>query len=123
MKRFVVLIAAALAGLLALYVAPDRETVGNSILAALAVVSWLFVAVYGLRSQWRATASGRAIMRLVMCIGLICTQGITAVLTDFGYPGRDIIRPLLLLGVAVAVLDLLITLVRIQRQERTPRED
>lgn len=123
MRRVALLVSATAVGSVALAVEPDRDLIGNAILVLLASLSWVFVVVYGLRSSWRATPSGRAVMVLVTCIGAICTQGAVAIFTDYTYPGRDIIRPLLLLGVAVAVLDLLITLVRIQRQERTPRED
>jgi ABC-type Fe3+ transport system permease subunit len=118
MRRVALLVSATTAGSVALAIEPDRDLVGNAILALVASLSWVFVVVYGVRSQWRATSSGRAVMVLVTCIGAICTQGAAAIFTDYSYPGREIIRPLLLLGVAVAVLDLLITLVRIQRVER-----
>jgi len=118
MRRVALLVSATAAGSAALVLEPDRDLVGNVILVILASLSWVFVVVYGLRSRWRATSSGRAVMILVTCIGAICTQGAIAIFTDYTYPGRDIIRPLLLLGVAVAVFDLLLTLVRIQQQER-----
>lgn len=106
---------AAVAGLLAFLFVPDREALATGFLGAIAVLGWTFVAIYGIRSNWRSTAAGRGVMRLVLCLTVICTQGLVTVLTDYSYPGREVIRPLLLLGIALAILDLLLTLVRLQR--------
>ncbi len=106
---------AALAGLVAFWLVPDREALATGFLGAIAALGWAFVGVYGIRSNWRSTAAGRGVMRLVLCLTVICTQGLVTVLTDYSYPGREVIRPLLLLGIALAILDLLLTLVRLQR--------
>lgn len=106
---------AAVAGLLAFLFVPDREALATGFLGAIAVLGWTFVAIYGIRSNWRSTAAGRGVMRLVLCLTVICTQGLVTVLTDYSYPGREVIRPLLLLGIALTILDLLLTLVRLQR--------
>lgn len=105
----------AVAGVVAIAFVPDRVAVANWILAALAGVCWMFVGAYAIGSDWRATAPGRAVMRMVFCLALICTHGVVTVVSDYGYPGREVIRPLLLFGVLLAVLDLLLTLLRIQR--------
>ncbi|UGT65341.1 hypothetical protein LTT66_18395 [Nocardia gipuzkoensis] len=115
-KNHVVLAVSSAAGIGAYFLAPNRETVVAGYLAAIALLGWIFVLTYGVRSHWRATAAGRGVMRLMLCLTLICTQGMATILSDYSYPGRDIIRPLLLLGVALAILDLLLTLVRIQRE-------
>lgn len=114
MNRAAVVLAAA-AGLLAFLFVPDREALASVFLGAIAVLGWAFVGVYGFRSAWRSTAAGRGVMRLVLCLTVICTQGLVTILTDYSYPGREVIRPLLLLGIALAILDLLLTLVRLQR--------
>lgn len=111
-----VLAVATLAGGAAYVLAPDRNDLANVLLGMIAVLGWVFVLAYGIRSNWTATAAGRGVMRLMACLALICTHGTVTVL--FGYPGRDFIRPLLLLAVLLAVLDLLLTLVRIQRSGR-----
>ena len=114
MMRYIGLTATTVAGVTALVVVPDKELVANVILAGTVTVAWAFVILYATRSQWRAEATGRAILRMVLGIAVICTQGLVTILTDYSYPGREIIRPILLLLVGVAVLDLLWTLVRIQ---------
>lgn len=122
-KNHVVLAVATGIGLIAIWVTPNRAIVGTWILGLLALVSWIFVGLYGIRSNWRATAAGRAVMRLVACMGLICTHGVLTIVTDYSYPGLTIIRPILLLGILLAVLDLLLTLVRIQRDNSYDEAD
>lgn len=112
-NRVVVVVAAAV-GLIAFLVVPDREALGAGFLGAIAALGWLFVGAYA-RSAWRSTAAGRGVMRLMLCLAVICTQGLATILTDQSYPGREVVRPLLLLGIALATLDLLLTLVRLQR--------
>lgn len=117
MMRYIGLTATTVAGVSALVVVPDKELVANVILAGTVTVAWSFVILYVTRSRWRAEATGRALLRMVLSIALVCTQGLVTILTDYSYPGREIIRPILLLLVGVAVLDLLWTLIRIQRGE------
>ncbi|WP_052372596.1 putative phage holin [Nocardia otitidiscaviarum] len=114
-KNHVVLATATIAGAAAYVFGPSRETVANWFLGMIAVLGWVFMIAYGTRSNWRATAAGRGVMRLMLCLSVICTHGIATIATDYSYPGRDFIRPILLLAVALAVLDLLLTLIRIQR--------
>ncbi|MCM6778020.1 hypothetical protein NDR87_31005 [Nocardia sp. CDC159] len=117
-KNRIVLVIATLLSIAILAVVRDYNTAANIFLGVLAVKCWVFVLLYGIRSDWRATAPGRAIMRLVLCIGLICTQGTVTILTNATYPGRPMVRVILLAGVALAVLDLLVTLVSSQNDER-----
>lgn len=117
MMRYIGLTATTTVGVAALVAVPDKELVANAILTGTAAVSWAFCILYVTRSKWRAEATGRAILRMVLCIAAICTQGLVTILTDYGYWGREIFRPIMLLLVGVAVLDLLWTLVRIQRAE------
>ena len=114
MMRYIGLTTTTVAGVAAVVLSPDKELVANVILAGTAAVSWAFCILYATRSKWRAEATGRAILRMVLCIAVICTQGLVTILTDYSYWGREIFRPILLLLVGVAVLDLLWTLVRIQ---------
>lgn len=115
-KNHAVLAFFTLVGVLAYVFAPDRDVVASVYLACIAGLSWLFVATYGVGSNWLATAAGRGLMRLMLCMALICTQGLITILTDYSYPGREVIRPLLLLGIGLTVLDLWLTLRRIQRR-------
>jgi hypothetical protein len=118
MKRYLVLLSACIVGLLVITLEPEREDAGNIILGGIATVSWVFILVYMSRSDWAATAAGRAILRLVLCIGLLCTQGVATILTGYSYPLRDWIRPGLLLLIFLTLVDLCVVLVRIQREER-----
>lgn len=105
----------AVAGLLVLVLVPDREAAATGFLGAISVLGWVFVGTYAYRNRWRNTSGGRVVMQLMLCLTVICTQGMLTILTDYQYPGREVIRPLLLLGIALAVLDLLLTMVRLQR--------
>ena len=119
MMRYIGLTTTAIAGVSAVLVSPDKDLVANVILSGVAAVSWMFCILYATRSNWRAEATGRAILRMVLCIAVLCTQGLVTILTDYNYWGREILRPIMLLLVGVAVLDLLWTLVRIQRGQAT----
>lgn len=119
MMRYIGLTTTAIAGVSAVLLSPDKDLVANVILAGVAAVSWMFCILYAARSNWRAEATGRAILRMVLCIAVLCTQGLVTILTDYNYWGREILRPIMLLFVGVAVLDLLWTLVRIQRGQAT----
>ncbi|MBF6213788.1 hypothetical protein IU487_22480 [Nocardia puris] len=105
----------ALLGVAAVLVLPDHDTVVTAILVAIGVEAATFSVLYAARSNWRATAAGRIIMRLMVCIAAIGAHGAANAVTDAGYPGREYIRPLLLLGVAVTVLHLLLRLTWVQR--------
>lgn len=113
--RHRVMAAATAANITVAAVVRDSATISAVFLALLAIKSWFFVVLYALRSNWRSTAAGRAVMRLIACIALISTHGSLTVLTEASYPGRPFVRPVLLAGVALAVMDLLVTLVAIQR--------
>ena len=109
------LIGIALVAVPVVLLVPDHRLVGVVILAAIGLESAVFVAMYAWRSNWRATSAGRIIMRLMLCLAALGGHGTVNALTDAGYPGRDYIRPLLLLGVALAVLHLLLRLSWAQR--------
>lgn len=102
-------------GVAVVLVLPHREQVGAVILGAIGVISALFSGLYGWRSNWRATAAGRIIMRLMLSVTAIGAHGTVNAFTDAGYPGRDFVRPLLLLAIVITVLQLLMRLVWMQR--------
>lgn len=120
MKRYLVLSLAAVAGLAVIGLDDSREDAGNIMVGCIAATSWLFVLVYMTRSDWAATGTGRAFLRLVACIGLLCTQGAASIITDYSYPLRDWIRPLLLLLIFLQLVDLFVILLRFQRGEKSP---
>ncbi|NEW40770.1 hypothetical protein GV794_01860 [Nocardia cyriacigeorgica] len=109
------MITAAVIAVPSVLLVPDHRLVGVVILAAISIESGIFVGLYAWRSNWRATSAGRIIMRLMLCLAAIGAHGTVNALTDAGYPGREFIRPLLLLGVALAVLHLVLRLSWVQR--------
>ena len=94
--------------------APNYLLAGDVFFFLLGAKAWIFVALYGFRSNWRATAAGRAVMGLVACIALICTQAtLTIVFGEF--PGRPAVRLILIGSVGITLMNLLLTLVAAQR--------
>lgn len=116
-----ILLAATALGLVLMLLIPDREIVGGLFLAAEAALSSAFVVTYAVGSHWRATREGMVVMQLVLCMAAIGWHGAANAFTDAGYPGRDVVRPLLLLAITVTVLHLLLRLVSMQRVR--PREE
>ncbi|MGW0052031.1 putative phage holin [Nocardia nova] len=96
--------------------APDYNGAANVFWILLTVKAWIFVLLYGFRSRWWITRGGRGIMRLVSCIAAIGTLStFTIFLGD--YPGRPFVRLGLIALVALAMMDLLLTLVAAQQDD------
>jgi uncharacterized membrane protein YfcA len=112
------LMATAALGFAMMLVVHDRELIAGTLLAGLAVTSTAFVVTYGARSAWRATREGVVVMQLVVCMAAIGWHGAANAFTDASYPGRDVIRPLLLLAIVVTVVHMLLRLVAMQRRPR-----
>lgn len=94
--------------------APDFNLAANVLIVLLAVKCIVFVVLYGIRSNWTATAPGRAVMGLVGSLALISVVGsLTITLGD--YPGRPVVRLVMIWLAAVAVMPLLLSLIDAQR--------
>lgn len=94
----------------------------NIFLALLTVKAVVFVVLYAARSNWRATAAGRAVMALIACLGTICAIGVvSAFLGD--YPGRAYVRLSAFIAIGLVLMNLLLTLVEAQRApvDRSPQ--
>ncbi|OXR46686.1 hypothetical protein B7C42_01661 [Nocardia cerradoensis] len=96
--------------------APDYNGAANVFWMLLTVKAWVFVLLYGFRSHWWITRGGRGIMRLVSCIALIGTLSTGTILLG-DYPGRPFVRLALIAFVALAMMDLLLTLVAAQQDD------
>lgn len=107
--------------LLLLLLLPVKD-VANVLLVTVAVKATALTALYGLRSPWRATEAGRAVMLLVSSLALIMCQGSVTILTHADYPGRDFVRDALFVCVALALLWLLLTVFRLQQQRPESEE-
>jgi hypothetical protein len=94
---------------------PNLNSAANVFLLVLTIKSWIFVSLYAFRSNWTATAPGRAVMRLMFCIAVLCTQGTATLYFGADYFGRAFVRVALIGFITLAVLDLLLTLVAVQR--------
>lgn len=90
----------------------------NVLIGTIAVKSTILTALYGLRSPWRSTEAGRAVMLLVSSIAAITVQGTVTILTGADYPGRDFVRDALFAYVAMALLWLLLTVFQLQQEHR-----
>lgn len=87
-------------------------------LVLLMVKAGVFVGFYALRSNWRSTAAGRAVMGLIACIATICGIG-TLNLALGDYPGRPYVRLIAFVAVGLTLMNLLLTLVDLQRNSRS----
>lgn len=96
--------------------APDYTDAGNVFWILLTIKAWIFVLLYAFRSKWWITRGGRGIMRLVGCIAVIGTLSSGTILLG-DYPGRPFVRLTLIALVALAMMDLLLTLVAAQRDD------
>lgn len=109
--------AALLVGII-LVIAVNAPRVGTIVfLAVTAVESGLFVLIYGLRSEWRREPAARAVFWIVLAY----FGNAAHLLTLYGWTNRfwwsDDLRELLYLGLAVAGLNLVLTVVRVLRAD------
>lgn len=94
----------------------------NVFIAILMLKGAVFVALYGLRSNWRQTAGGRAVMALMACITVICMIGTAG--AYFGdYPGRAYVRLVAFIAIGTTLMNLLLTLIEAQRGGQDDQED
>lgn len=64
-----------------------------------AVFVWCLLSIYltvryGVWSNWRASSAGRILFTSLCCTSIALTQVSVTLLTDSGYPARDVIRPI-----------------------------
>jgi uncharacterized membrane protein YeiH len=102
------------------------ETAGTVLFVLDAVGLAVFVVLYGLRSDWRATEAGRAMMRFVAVLLAIMTAAIVlrfagdALLVE---PARLLLRVLLFGALLAGIVHLNVVLLRVQRREHAGRGD
>lgn len=118
-KEKATLAATAVVGMVFILVA-DSRMAGMVLYIALSSLAIVFAVMYWTRSNWRKTAPGRALMYinlLLAALGVWVTLSIW--LTD-AIPFRDEVRSVLLLGFVVVMVNLILTLARVQN--RTARD-
>lgn len=120
-STYVVNILATLVGVY-LVIAIDSPRTGTIIfLAVTAVESGVFSLIYGLRSAWWRTAAARAIFWVVFAYFALSSLLLVGFLRPYRYAWFDDLRELLYLGLAVAGLNLVLTLARVLGQDERSR--
>lgn len=112
--------AVALAGLKLLGVEP--RVAANTMIASIAVLSWVFVALYGFRSQWTATNPGRAVLYAMLALALFSSQVSTTAWISSDYFLRNELRFVIYFSLAVTVTNLIRTVWREQVVDRLRRK-
>jgi hypothetical protein len=95
---------------------------GDVMLGLILFKAGLFVALYGWRSNWRATAAGQAVMALIGCI--FAVAGVAALGAWLGptYPGRTFVRLSTFVAVGLVLMNMLVTLISAQNGHSDPRD-
>jgi hypothetical protein len=86
------------------------------LIVTVAVKSTLLTLIYGFSAGWRFGPLGKSVILLVSSIACVTIQGSVSIFTDASYAGRDQIRGVLWTYVALAMLWLLLTIWREQRE-------
>lgn len=116
-NRALALTGAAIAnGVVVAVAAPDWRLAANILLALLMAKAAVFVVLYGLRSNWRQTAPGRAVMGLIACIATICGVGVVGAFLG-NYPGKPFVRVAAFIAVGLTLMNLLLVLIDTQRNQ------
>lgn len=105
--------AAAFVGLLTAYFIDDPRTGTAIFVTVTAIESGAFSVIYGFRSDWRIDPASRAIFWAVFTYFLIAAQLATMYAWPRRYWWTDDLRELLYLGLVLAGLNLVLTLVRV----------
>lgn len=89
------------------------------------IPSLVFVVLYGIRSAWRETSTGRAIMLLMGIIALSYLLGVIGLIWPRFFQGDYALWIALVIRIAIAfvLINLTIVLIRTQNDDRRDRED
>lgn len=94
-----------------------ENLLGNIMTPGIAVLAWVFVILYGVRSNWKATQPGRALMYAMSSLAVYSSQVTVSVWTDSSYPFRSEIRALLYWVLVGTLMNLIVVLLLSQRKE------
>lgn len=124
LNRRTALVANTFAALLGVFlvIQIDSPRTGTIVfLAVTAVESGVFSLVYGLRSAWWRADAARAIFWTVLAYFALSSLLLVGFLRPYRYAWFDDLRELLYLGLAVAGLNLVLTLARVLGQDDRSR--
>lgn len=82
-------------------------------LIVISIESGVFSLIYGLRSDWRKEPAARAVFWYVLSVFALCAQAITLYASPNRYWWTDDVRELMYMAMAVAGLNLVLTLIRV----------
>lgn len=94
----------------------EIETATSAYIVTMTIASGVFVILYGLRSRWRDTQPGRALMYTNLAFFALGMQICFSVLLGTEYWGRGVMRLFLYMGLALTMINLNLTLFRIQNE-------
>jgi len=95
----------------------DPDTEVRVLSVAMTVLAWSFVALYALRSNWRATDAGRTLMYTAGALGLLGTYACSSWV--FGaYPFRNELRAAVVGLLVLTLVHRIAVLWRIQQEDR-----
>lgn len=94
----------------------EIETATNAYIVTMTVASGIFVVLYGVRSRWRETQPGRALMYTNLAFFALGLQICFSVLLGTEYWGRGVMRLFLYMSLALTMINLNLTLFRVQNE-------
>lgn len=107
-------------GLVAVVAIRDAQLALYVFLQAAAVLSWVFVALFGLRSTWRQTDPAKALFWLGLTCALASTRGALVNVFDFQPWWIDDMGQLFYLAFITAILNMILTVAREQHETNPP---
>lgn len=94
----------------------DPQEEARILLTTMTVLAWLFVGLYGWRSQWRSTEAGKTLMFTAAALGLIGLQLISVWwLGDYAW--RNEVRAVTMITLVLSLLHRLAVLWEFQHEE------
>lgn len=97
-------------------------TLSDIDLGDIAIFTWTVLQIaltvrYGFWSRWRATVAGQILLASFCCTSIALLQVSITLLTDSGYPLRDIARPIAYTLGIIGTVVMLVLLLRMQRKD------
>lgn len=110
----IILLLMALVGVV-LVVFVDDGLAADIFLTVTTAEAWLFVILYHRHTSWRLFAEARAVMGFAFSFALLGSQIVLTLWAGDDYPLRMDIRQVLYLGLALGLMNMLLTLWRVQK--------
>lgn len=110
----IILLLMALVGVV-LVVFVDDGLAADIFLTVTTVEAWIFVLAYHFRTSWRLFPEARAVMGFAVAFALLGSQIVLTLWLGDNYPLRMDIRQVLYLGLALGLMNMMLTLWRVQK--------